>query len=448
MGKKRPILWIIIILTVLASIIDLPKGFNLKFQIGNLKINRTVNGPDIDIKIGDKRIFREINIKEGLDLQGGTHLTLQADMTGIDPKDRDKALESAKDIIERRVNFYGVSEPLIQSSKVGQDYRIIIELPGVKDVNQAIDTIGKTARLEFREFKEASIAATTYPSLENTNQTSITGKDLKRADAEFNQQTGEPIVSFTMTDEGAKKFEELTKRLSPQKPGDQGQPLAIFLDDTPISWPRVQAVISKNGQISGSFTVEQTKNLALQLNAGALPIPIKIVQQQNIGATLGSESVKRSLIAGLIGLTTVAVFMLLNYGARGLLADIALIIYSLLTLALFKFIPITLTMAGIAGFILSIGMAVDANILIFERMKEEIRWGKTKKVALELGFQRAWTSIRDSNVSSLITCTILYWFGTGMIRGFALTLAIGILVSLFSAITITRTFLRLTQQTN
>lgn len=436
MKSSRRLLWFIIGLTLLSLVIDLPKKFPLKFQLGKIKVEQTLPSFDINLNLGPLRFKRDLTIREGLDLAGGTHLVLSADMKDIASNNRDTALESVSNIIERRVNLYGVSEPIVQSAKTGGDYRIIVELPGVKDINQAISLIGQTAKLDFREFKESTTSGSFIPTLENTKATNVTGKDLESARAEFDPQTGVPVVSFTMTAEGAKKFAELTKKLL-------NKPLAIFLDDLAISWPTVNAVISQNGVITGNFTTEQTKQLALQLNAGALPVPIKIIEQRNIGATLGSQSVNKSIVAGIIGLFIICLFMILNYGKMGLLADLALLVYTLLTLALFKLIPVTLTLAGIAGFILSIGMAVDANILIFERTKEEKRWGKSDLSSIELGFSRAFPSIRDSNASTLITCAVLYWFGTGMVRGFALTLAVGVLVSLFSAITVTRTFLRL-----
>lgn len=436
MKSPRRLLWFIIGLALIAVVVDLPKNFSLKFSLGNFKVDRTISAPSLNLNFGPIQFNRDLNIKEGLDLAGGTHLVLEANMKDISASQRDTALQSASNIIERRVNLFGVSEPIVQSAKTGGDYRIIVELPGVKDVNQAISLIGQTASLDFRQFKDASSSALTMPTLENTKATGVTGKDLQSATADFDPQSGAPVVAFTMTSEGAKKFSELTKRLI-------NKPLAIFLDEFPISWPTVNAVISQSGVITGNFTTEQTKQLALQLNAGALPVPIKIIEQRNVGATLGSQSVNRSVVAGIIGLFVVCLFMILNYGKMGFLADLALVIYSLLTLALFKLIPVTLTLAGIAGFILSIGMAVDANILIFERTKEEKRWGRQDLAAIELGFSRAFPSIKDSNASTLITCGVLYYFGTGMIRGFALTLAVGVLVSLFSAITVTRTFLRL-----
>ncbi len=434
MHNSKTVLLVIILLTAAAAVIDIPKTLKIR--------NFTINRPNLAVSVGPIQFSRDLNIREGLDLAGGTSLTLSADMSKINPADRDRALSALQSVIERRVNFYGVSEPVIQTAKVGNDYRIIVELAGVKDTNEAINLIGTTANLTFREAVDASQEAkisTEAARLYGPYQivTNLTGSDLARADPGFNQQTGEPIINLQFTDAGAKKFEDITRR-------NLNKQVAIFLDNELLMAPTVQSVIT-GGQayISGKFTPEQTKNYALLLNSGALPAPVKIVQQQTIGATLGTDSVRESLVAGLIGLTIVALFMLVNYGQLGLLADLALIIYTLLVLAIFKILPVTLTLAGIAGFILSIGMAVDANILIFERTKEERRWGKSPKAAIELGFLRAFPSIRDSNVSSLITCGILYWFGTGAVRGFALTLAIGILISLFTAITVTRTFLRI-----
>ncbi|MBI3888103.1 protein translocase subunit SecD [Candidatus Microgenomates bacterium] len=267
--------------------------------------------------------------------------------------------------------------------------------------------------------------------------TELSGKDLQKSTPAFDQRTGEPIIQLTFTDDGAKKFEAITKRNLRKK-------VAIFLDSQYLMDPTVQSVIT-DGQaiISGKFTAAQTKETSILLNSGALPAPVKVVEQRTIDATLGKDSINKSLIAGLVGLGIIAFFMVANYGKLGVLADLALVIYSLIVFAIFKLVPVTLTLAGIAGFILSIGMAVDANILIFERMREEIRWGRNKMAALELGFHRAFPSIRDSNASSLITCIILFWLGSGPVKGFAVTLAIGIVVSLFTAVIVTRTLLRL-----
>ncbi|TSC63530.1 MAG: preprotein translocase subunit SecD, partial [Microgenomates group bacterium Gr01-1014_93] len=335
-------------------------------------------------------------------------------------------------------NLYGVSEALVQSSKVGGDRRILVELPGLKDTSSAAGLVGKTAKLEFKELEGS-------PSSEvNFKSTGLTGADLTKAAVTFGggKNTSGPVVSIEFSSKGAEKFAEITKR-------NIGKPIAIFLDDEIVSAPNVeQEIVGGSAVITGQFSTDQAKSLAVSLNAGALPVPIKILEQRSIGPTLGIESLHKSLIAGGIGLLIVAVYMVLFYGLLGLVADIALIIYTLLILAIFKtglFIlpPITLTLAGIAGFILSVGMAVDANILVFERMKEEVRWGKSKAASLELGFKRAWTSISASNISSLLTAGILYYFGTSIVRGFAITLAIGVLVSMFSAYTVTRTFLKL-----
>jgi len=425
MFSKNFLIWIILALTAAAIVVDLPAS------VPRLKFNR----PPLNVCILGINFTRDLEIKEGLDLAGGTRLTLQADMSKVDPADRSQALDSLQGIIERRVNLYGVSEPLVQTSKSGNDYRIIVELAGITNVQQAIDLIGQTANLTFREAGSATPSAnplSNFPIITN-----LSGKDLKKATAAFDPSTSEPIVQLQFSSDGATKFQNITER-------NLHKQVAIFLDNQQLLAPTVNTVIP-NGQavISGGFTAPQTKQLAILLNSGALPAPVHVIEQRTVGATLGQDSINKSIVAGLIGLSIVALFMIGNYGKLGLVADLALAIYSLLALAVFKLIPVTMTLAGIAGFILSVGMAVDANILVFERMKEEIRWGRNKIAAMELGFVRAFPSIRDSNVSSLITCAILYEFGTGSVRGFALTLAIGILISLFTAIVITRTLLRL-----
>lgn len=429
--KSRFTLWFIILITLVALFVDLP------WKMLPIPKNPVTNF------VADK-----FPIKLGLDLQGGSQLVLQTDMSKIQKENRDSALDSARTVIERRVNLYGVSEAVVQSSKVGDDRRILVELPGLKDASAAASLIGKTALLEFREIPNSTApqdASQSALDIFNAAPTGLTGADLTKATATFQQgrvSAGGAVVQLVFTPQGAKKFEDLTKR-------NIGKRMPIFLDGTPISAPTVnQAIIGGNAVIEG-LSVDESKNLAIELNAGALPVPIKILEQRQIGPTLGQESINKSLIAGAIGLGIVMVYMAGYYGFLGVVADLALIIYAGLILMIFKtgfFIPqlvVTLTLAGIAGFILSVGMAVDANILIFERMKEELRWGKSKKVALELGFSRAWTSIWASNVSSLITATILYIFGTSLVKGFAITLAIGVLVSMFTAFVVTRTFLRL-----
>lgn len=437
MRKPWKLFAFIILLTLGAAFIDWPK-VSPGTQIGSTKIDHIFTGSSLDIDLFGLRIERDLEIKQGLDLSGGTQLTLQVDMTGISSENRQQALDSATSVIERRVNLYGVSEPVVQSSKVGDDYRIIVELPGIKDVNEAVNLVGQTAKLELREIIDPN-----QPIIyDNTQPTGISGADFKSAKVDFgggqsaDQPASSAVVAFELTEEGGRKFAEVTKRLV-------GQPLPIFLDESLISYPIVQQEITGgSGVISGNFTVEGAKALATQLNAGALPAPIKIAEQRTIGATLGQQAVERSILAGLLGLVLVAFFMIGYYGRYGVVAAAALIIYTLLVLAAFKLIPVTLTLAGIAGFILSVGMAIDANILIFERMREELRAGKARDVATELGFNRAWTSIRDSNVATIATSLILIYTTTGLVRGFAITLLVGVLISMFTAITVTRTMLR------
>jgi len=371
---------------------------------------------------------RNTSLRQGLDLQGGVRLVYQIDLSKTSSDQSAQAIESTRRVIERRVNSTGVSEPLIQPGKVGNNQTMIVELPGIKDVKQAIDLIGKTAQLDFRE---ANSEQTDW------QPTGLTGKQLSSASVTFDQTTNKPQVSLKFNAEGTKLFSQITSR-------NVSKPVAIFLDEELISSPTVQASIdSGEAVITGEFSIEETKQLVNLLNAGSLDVPIKPVEQRTVGATLGAESVKRSLVAGLIGLLLVAIFMIINYRLAGIASVVALLAYSLITLAFFKYIPVTMTLAGIAGFILSIGMAVDANILIFERLREELGEGKSLKVALEEAFHRAWPSVRDSNMATLITCGILYFTTTGMVRGFALTLALGVGVSLFSSITTSRALLRL-----
>jgi preprotein translocase subunit SecD len=438
MKKPLRLFIFILILAAVAIFIDWP-GVPLKFQIGPLKVDG-IPASKIDWNIFGQQIKRDLPIKEGLDLAGGTHITLQVDMSKVASSDQQQALDSDTDVIRRRVNLFGTNEPLIQSSKTGSDYRIIVDLPGVKDVGQAADLVGKTAQLELRVITDPSKPLT----YDNTTPSGITGADFKGADVQFpnsqttsSSQAGTPVVHFTLTDDGAKKFSNFTKILV-------GQPLPIFLDQQLVSAPVVQNQIDNgDGIISGNFTTDSAKQLSTQLNAGALKAPVHIIQQTTISPILGTQPVNRALLAGALGFLVIAIFMIAYYGRLGIVATAALSIYALLTFAIFKLIPITLTLAGIAGFILSVGMAVDANILIFERMKEELRAGKARDVAMELGFNRAWTSIRDSNIATIATSLILFYTTTDLVRGFALTLLIGVLVSMFTAIVVTRTILRM-----
>lgn len=389
------------------------------------------------------RSDRDFRIHQGLDLLGGTHLVYEADMSKIAVGERDNALEGVKTVIDKRINALGVSEPNIQAVSGVDNYKIIVELPGVGNIDDALKLIGQTAQLEFREgiegqsLSDGQLNPQYAGAKEAWKDIGLNGAMFKKSSVQINQNTIEPEVNIQFNDEGAKIFSEATAR-------NIGKPIAIFLDNDLISAPRVnQAIDGGSAVISGKFTKEEAQNLSIQLNAGALPVPVKMVEQRNVGATLGQDSVRKSFVAGLIGILLVILFMILRYKFAGFLSAIALFIYALITIALFKWIPVTMTLAGIAGFILSVGMAVDANILIFERMAEEKRRGRNYSSAVKAGFNRAWTSIKDSNISSLITCAILFFLGTGLVKGFALTLAVGVLVSMFSAITVTRTLLYL-----
>lgn len=457
-NRPRLALVLVIILALIGILINLSTPFKLNFTLPNpfthkpIVVNQSYNGiPFMD------HLGRDLAFHKGLDLQGGTSITLNADMKNVPESERESALNSAKTVIEKRINFFGVSEPVVQTSKVNNDYRVLVEIPGVTDVNQAVALVGKTAQLTFWESGDAKASSeSAVPASQSAMQdlqagrpigltqslgpspkkTTLSGIDLKQATVQFDQQSGKPVVGLTFTPVGAKKFADITKR-------NLGKIVAIALDDQVVEAPNVQTpILDGNAQITGNFTTETANDLVVQLNAGALPVSLSVLQQQAIGATLGQQSVEKSMVAGALGFLVIIIFMIVLYGRLGLIASLALFIYSLLVLSLFRLIPVTLTLAGIAGFILSVGIAVDANILIFERMKEEIRRGRSLSNAIELGFSRAWPSIRDSNVSSLITSTVLFYFGTGVIRGFAFTLALGIIVSMFSAIFVTRTFLQ------
>jgi len=490
------------------------------------------------IKTNDIIILPKVSVPPfnlGLDLQGGAYLVYQADVKNIPEADRSDALNSARDVIERRVNTFGVSEPVVTVNRgINGDYQIIAELAGIKDVSLAIKTIGETPTLEFKEqdlsqraniqLETASLTpvvdsidsqststasiklattsqsnssssvdivtdiASTSPLVATTNSnpsinwknTELTGKYLQHTSVQFNPNDGTPEVSLNFNAEGAKLFEEITAR-------NIGKPVAIFLDGYLISSPTVNETIT-GGQavISGHFNIEEAKMLVTRLNSGALPVPISLVSQKTVGASLGFQSINNSLKAGLVGLLLVSLFMILYYRLPGLLSVLSLLVYGLTVLAIFKMLPIwlafiiviimislifytfnelkifngtlavlfiligfllffyalkpvTLSLSGIAGFILSIGMAVDANILIFSRTREELRAGKSVTQAVDDGFKRAWPSIRDGNISTLITCLILMFFGTSTIQGFGTTLFIGISISLFSAIVVTHT---------
>jgi len=421
---------------------------------------------------------RNVDVRLGLDLRGGLQTLLEADLpanSSVSSED----LSITRQILESRANALGVSEVVMQTAG---DRRIVAEFPGVSNPEEVVASLQQTGLLEFVDMgttpvDPGTVIKTDFAQSETTDGASITatpeatattdpnqptptavpgeatpaagqeapvyhtvmtGADLKEAHVSTNQ-TGQPAVSFTLSSDGTKIFSDYTSTHTKQY-------LGIVLDKTVISAPIVNSPITDGqGIIEGGFTAQSANDLAIQLRYGSLPVPVKVVESRTIGATLGEESVRKSLMAGMIGLGVVILFMLLYYRLPGFIADLALISYAILSLALFKFIPVVLTLPGIAGFILSIGMAVDANILIFERLKEELRAGRNLRQAIDLGWSRAWPSIRDSNTSTLITCLILYvfgnTFGASMVKGFSITLALGVVVSLFTAIIVTRTFL-------
>ncbi len=396
-----------------------------------------------DLPFGPKQEYTVFtNLKLGLDLRGGSQLLLKANPSPQVPEITPQVMAGVETVINNRINTLGVSETVVQ--RAGRD-RLIVELPGIKDPQQAKDRIGTTALLEFKELAHDEEGRPVWKDV------GLTGADFKHAQAVPMVSGGAWRVNFEFKDAGARKFGDLTKRLVGQQIGIflDGQPTERGPDGRPLPVEEYRGVtvrepiLGGSGEITGSFTKDQAVDLAVKLNAGALPVPITILEERTVGATLGQDSIDKSLVAGGIGILTVMVFMLLVYGLPGLVADIALILYSLATLAIFVAMPVTLTLAGIAGFILSIGMAVDANILIFERTKEELKAGKTLYMAIEAGFNKAFSAIWDSNANSMIACCVLMVFGTSIVKGFAVTLAIGVAVSMFTAITATRTLLHL-----
>ena len=403
--RKHPgtILAVIIAITAIAGVFIYPQGFGLNNRSWRL----------------------------GLDLVGGSHLIYQVDLSAVAPSDQESVLNGLRDVIERRVNLFGVAEPQVFIAKEASGTHLVVELAGVKNISEAIKQIGETPLLDFREVQLGESATST-----SFIKTSLTGRFITGAQLTFDQTTQAPQISLSFSDEGAKHFEEITER-------NVGQPLAIFLDDALIEAPVVQTKIS-GGQavITGNFTRDEAKTLVERFNAGALPAPVTLINQQTISPTLGENSLRNALVAGAVGTLLVIIFMLIYYRYLGIFASLALVIYIILTLGVFKVIPITVTLAGLAGLIITIGMAIDANILIFERVKEELKKGLTRTSAIEEGLRRAWLSIRDSNMSSIITALILYFLTSSFVKGFAVALLIGVLVSMFSAITTTQLLLR------
>ena len=397
-------------------------------------------------------IFGRDEFKLGLDLKGGSHLVYSIDLTKKDPAQSDAdVIEGVKNKIERRVNAYGVTEPIVQTIRNERGSFVLVQLPGVKDIDEAIKLIGQTAELDFREIvldadgkpvldeegREQWVKATARGSDEQERE--LTGKYLKpNAQVVLAPQTNEPEVAFEWNSEGAILFEQITQR-------NLQKPLGIFLDDQLISAPTVQAVIKEQGVITG-LNLDEARTLAIQLNSGSLDVPLTVVERRDIGATLGEDSLRKSLMAGIIGAAMVIIFMIAYYRFSGFVACLALVVFVTLNLAIFKLIPIVLTLPGIAGFIVSIGMGVDGNVLVAERLKEELRRGRTLGAAIEESFRQSWSAILDANVTVFIACAVLYWlgntFGNFLVIGFATTLFIGTALSMFTQVVVTRTFMR------
>ncbi len=441
---------------VIAGVIALPSSLPVSFTlpesvpIEQKEYSFELGSPKLDFSFFGIPVQRTFEFKQGLDIQGGMQVVLEADMSGIDELDREDALESAKQVILRRVDLYGINEPSVQTARSGESYRILVELPGVSDPTEALRLVGQTAQLEFQLLKQPEIAADATPEEATASAgieiipTGLTGQQLKRASVQFDPNTGEPQVSIEFDAEGAKIFAEITQE-------NTGEILGIFLDQGLLMAPTIQVpIITGQAVITGDFSLDEARNLSIQLNAGALPVPIQVLEQRTIGASLGQQSVTQSIQAGLIGLGFVMVFMVLIYGAKGIIASVVLLLYSLFTLALYKILGVTLTLPGIAGLLLSIGMAVDANILIFERMKEELRLGKPFAQAMEQGFGKAWDSIKDANLATILTALVLinpldlaFLNTSGLVRGFGITLFIGVVLGLVTGVVVTRTFMRL-----
>ena len=387
--------------------------------------------------------------KLGLDLAGGSHLVYEADVTALKPEEVPDLMNTLREVIERRINSFGVAEPIVQverSSVVAESARerLIVELPGITDVEQAVREIGKTPLLEFKLIDEAAQERLTPSSTESEFlatyiDTGLTGRYLTRAEVVFGQGgaglSNQPVVSIVFNEEGADLFEQITK----EHVGDR---LAIFLDGEIMSSPVInEAITGGKAVISGDFTPDVARELVRNLNFGALPVPITLVSTQTIGSSLGEDALHAGIYAGVVGFVLLIAFLIVWYRLPGVVASVALIVYVVVMLALFKLIPVVLTAAGIAGFILSVGLAVDANILIAERMKEELRAGKRVDEAIQEGFARAWLAIRDSNIAHIIVGIILFWFGTALIKGFALVFVVGVFASMFSAIFVSRKLL-------
>ncbi|OGZ33811.1 MAG: protein-export membrane protein SecD [Candidatus Portnoybacteria bacterium RBG_19FT_COMBO_36_7] len=455
----------IILLIFFAAFLDYPRAWNKSADWLNAKKNEV----GFLQSLPNLPQFFNVQFRLGLDLQGGTHLIYEADLAQVASENINDAMQGVRDVIERRVNAFGIAEPLVQVEAVGDHHRLIVELAGISDVNQAIQMIGETPFLEFKEetmtaerdqilasgLDQATIDQIKdviclnpemlitflrgYPGLGDPcyKSTGLNGRYLSGAQVNYDQTTYRPLVALQFNDDGAKIFEDITRRNVSKK-------VAIYLDGEPISIPTVQDVITGGkAQITGTFTDQEVKTLAQRLNAGALPVPIELISQQTVGPSLGQKSLDQSLKAGFFGFLAIVLFLIIFYRIPGFFASFSLIGYIVLLLAIFKVFHITLTLAGIAGFILSMGMAVDANVLIFSRIREELKQGRTYLSSLNEGFKRAWPSIRDGNFTTILVGLILLFLGTSFVKGFGLILVIGNLVGMFSAIFITYYLLKI-----
>ena len=444
-NKVMRTFWAILAMTFVCFIVNFPQQIPVNVNLGKIKWQHTFYRPDFKFNIGEKQYGKDLDLKYGLDLAGGASLVFNIDTSGTKKENLEDALTALKSNIEKRINLFGVSETNVQILKQNNDYRLKVELPGVEDISSAIDLIGTTAQLKFKGEVEIPPEATASATINDlfAKDTGLNGSHLTRASVTINSTTSEPEVSLEFNEEGTKLFAAATEEFLNKR-------LAIFLDDQILMAPNIKVVIPDGkAVISGGFDNQAAKALSIQLNAGSLKLPINLIQQSQVGATLGKDSINKGIFAGLVGLIIVSIFMIGNYGWLGFIADIGLIIYGLITLTLYRLIPVTLTFPGIVGFILSIGMAVDSNILIFERMREETRKGKNWNNAMELGFGRAWDSIKDANACTIITGLILlnpfnwsFLNTSGMVRGFAVTLILGIIIGIFTGVFVTRNLLR------
>jgi preprotein translocase subunit SecD len=445
----------ILLLFFICTLIALPDTFSLRTWGLPLDFDKK----QLDFTLGEKTYSSALPLKRGLDIAGGVQLTLQAQMDGIASEDQLDALQAATEVVRSRVDAYGLAEPLIQTAVSGDDHRIIVELPGLTDIDQALSLIGTTALMDFR-LQDASKAAailatqasgsaddvlTQYLSyLDSFVATDLTGTMLKKATPTFDGQTNQPVIGLQFTPEGRELFAQITQEHT-------GEVLGIFIDGWPVTTPTINTpILDGNAIITGAFNIKETQELAVQLNSGALPVPLNVLSQSQIGASLGDDSVQASIFAGVVGLALVCLFMILTYGPQGLIADLGLVVYAVITLALYKVMGVTLTLPSIAALLISIGMAVDANILIFSRFKEELVLGKPFARARELSFGRAWDSIRDANTITIMTALILinpfefsFLNSSGTIRGFGITLLLGVVIGLFTGIVVTRTLMRI-----